>query len=369
MKKNISQSSTFGLIAANKFINSVNRGAVGLEADMQVFGPLGFYGQFSLSYGDYKEDNIAFMVSPRFDSENFHLHLTYTQIGRNFRENANNVGYIPDDNRKEWDLYLLKTFPFKKAGFNAIQYESKYNIFWGIDGILRSWQIDQAINLFFHDFWKVSALHIQEYKLNDLYPDNLDMEEDILLDTWNEFFLTVDKSHYHNPEYIFHLLNPTTGSYYYIYLGEKEYRNYRTILSSGFDKKDKNAFYMGFTFGKHFADTYTMFRLMKEATVGRSLFINYNLERWYFKRATHPAYVNTWIQSLSLSSTFSEKYLGRLFFQQCSGLKKINFQLQFIYYLLPPSGSIQLVFQKGLTRFGEEGSEGSAFFVKVAYTF
>ncbi|MCJ7580960.1 MAG: carbohydrate binding family 9 domain-containing protein, partial [Candidatus Aminicenantes bacterium] len=112
-KKNILNALTIGFTAANKYIDKKNTGTAGIEADLVLNDKLKFSGQFALSYGDYGENNTAFFLGPSYDSKTLHFHLYYKQIDKYFGDNANYVGFVPDDNRKELDSAINKTFPFR----------------------------------------------------------------------------------------------------------------------------------------------------------------------------------------------------------------------------------------------------------------
>ena len=103
LKKDVMKSSTIGFLAANKLINGKNKGTAGIDTSLYFTDTFKFTGQFALSYGDYDNNNIAFFLRPSYDSATFHIHLRYTQLGRRFRDNANEVGFISDDNRHELD--------------------------------------------------------------------------------------------------------------------------------------------------------------------------------------------------------------------------------------------------------------------------
>jgi len=166
-KKNILNFLTIGFTAANKFINKNNKGTAGIEANLAFNDKFRFSSQFALSYGDYGENNTAFFIGPSYDSTTLHIHLHYKQIDKYFGDNANYVGFIPDDNRRELDSAIYKTFPLRSGFLDRIRYRSNYNIYWGMDGTLRSWQIDEGLYLDAKNKFTVSVLHTMEYKLNE----------------------------------------------------------------------------------------------------------------------------------------------------------------------------------------------------------
>jgi len=165
LKKDVMKSSNIGFTAANKLINGKNSGTTGMDAALYFSDRFKFTGQLALSYGDKNTDNIAFFLRPSYDTSTFHIHLRYTQLGGNFADNANTVGFVRDDNRRELDSALSKTFFPKKLGFERIEYDSNYNIYWGLDGTLRSWKIDQEVDFDLKNKFSFSLAHHEEFKL------------------------------------------------------------------------------------------------------------------------------------------------------------------------------------------------------------
>ena len=119
-RKSMSGSASFGVTAANKFMDSQSIGTAGIYSDLSITSKLKLSGQFAYSYGDYSSGNIAFFLGPSYDSRNFHAHLHYIQLGEHFGDNVNRVGFIPDDNRRELDSAIHINFPFEE-GFLSVR--------------------------------------------------------------------------------------------------------------------------------------------------------------------------------------------------------------------------------------------------------
>ena len=97
------------------------------------------------SYGLFDRGTIAGFIRPSYDSATGHFHVRYTHLGTRFGDNANVIGFIQDDNRRELDSALEKTI-FRRSGpLERLRYTSNYNVYWGQDRSLRSWQIDQTL--------------------------------------------------------------------------------------------------------------------------------------------------------------------------------------------------------------------------------
>ncbi|MCJ7610799.1 MAG: carbohydrate binding family 9 domain-containing protein, partial [Candidatus Aminicenantes bacterium] len=165
LKKDIFKDSFVGFLAANRLVGGRNTGTTGLDTSINFTNAFRFTGQLAVSYGDYKGSNVAFFLRPTIDTATFHFHVRYTQLGETFGDNANAVGFIRDDNRRELDSALEKTFWFKRGFLERIEYQSNYNIYWGLQGTLRSWQVDEGLNFDFKNKFSLQADHNEEYKL------------------------------------------------------------------------------------------------------------------------------------------------------------------------------------------------------------
>ena len=53
----------------------------------------------------------------------------------------------------------------QKWGIEYIRYISNTNIFWGTQGILRSWHLNQGVSLLKQNMFELNVTHTQEYKL------------------------------------------------------------------------------------------------------------------------------------------------------------------------------------------------------------
>jgi len=123
------------------------------------------------------QDDDAFKASAKYTFGNFAIWGNYemddgllsaSEIDENFGDKVNHVGLIPDDNRRELDSAINKAFSFKGGMIERIGYISSYNVYWGMDGTLRSWQIDEGLYLdLINNYFTLSLLHTMEYKIND----------------------------------------------------------------------------------------------------------------------------------------------------------------------------------------------------------
>lgn len=314
LKKDIMKSSNIGFTAANKLVNGKSRGTAGIDTALYFSDTFKFTGQFALSYGDHNNDNIAFFLQPSYDTTTFHIHLRYTQLGRNFADNANEVGFIRDDNRKELDSAITKTFFPGKLGFDRIQYDSNYNIYWGLDGTLRSWKIDQEVTFDLKNKFSLELEQHEEYKLF-----------------------------------------------------EKEFRNRQSVLELGYNTREWQSAAVAYSFGRNFDRDFHLVEGNVDYKLSQDLSISYELTRLIFD--PDPENSSTWIHVIRATNYFTNDLFLKLFYQINSAIEKKNIQILFVYRFQPPFGFIQLAYQKGTASFGEKGVQGHTLFLKIAYLF
>jgi hypothetical protein len=313
LKKDVMKSSNIGFIVANKLVKGKNWGTTGIDTALYFTDTFKFTGQFALSYGDGNSD-IAFFLRPSYDTSTFHFHVRYTQLGTKFADNANKVGFIRDDNRRELDSSLSKLFFPRKWGFESIDYDSNYNIYWGLDGTLRSWKIDQEVTFDLENKFSITAEHHEEYKLY-----------------------------------------------------EKDFRNRQTEIDIGYNTREWQNVSVAYSFGKNFDRDFQLLEGNVNFKLTKDLSISYGLERVLFD--PDPENDSTWIHVIRATNYFTNDLFIKLFYQLNTVIDKSNIQVLFVYRFQPPFGSIQVAYQKGTGEFGEKGEQGHTLFLKFAYMF
>jgi len=314
LKGDVLKSSTIGFLAANKLVDGKNKGTAGFDTSLYFTDTFKFTGQLAASYGDYNKDNLAFFLRPSYDSATFHIHLRYTHLGKYFGDNANQVGFIRDDNRHELDSAVEKTFWLKKWGLERVKYNSNYNIYWGMDGTLRSWQIDEELEIDLKNKFSIEARHTQEYKLF-----------------------------------------------------EKEFRNNQTELELGYNTREWQSARLSYGFGRNFDLDFRLFEGDLNYKITEDFSFEYSLTRLNFE--PDPEKESTWIHVLRAANYFTKDLFLKVFYQINSAIDKKNIQVLFVYRFQPPFGLIQLAYQKGTARFGVKGTQGHTLFLKIACMF
>jgi hypothetical protein len=313
LKRDVMTSSTFGFLGANKHINGKNKGTAGFDTALYFTDRFQFTGQFAVSYGDYDTD-LAFFLRPSYDSATFHIHLRYTQLGNTFADNANEVGFIRDDNRHEFDSALTKTFWVRKGLFDRIKYFSNYNIYWGLDKTLRSWQVDQELSFDLQNKLSFEVQHQQEYKLF-----------------------------------------------------EKDFRNHKTEFQLGYNTREWQSASISYSFGHNFDLDFQLVEGTVHYKLTQDFSLSYQLTRLMYD--PDPEDESTWIHVIRSDYYFTKDLFIKLFYQVNTSIDKKNIQVVFVYRFQPPFGFVQLAYQRGTGEFGEKGTQGHTLFFKVTYVF
>ncbi len=163
-QRDIFGSSNVAVMIANRTLNNQTRGSVSLDATLFFSKTLGMTGQLIKSYGPFSKGTWAYFFRPAYDTPTSHFHVRYTYLGDRFSDNINVIEFIRDDNRRELDSAVEKIIWLRKGILERSQYDSNYNIYWGQTGTLRSWQIDQSLELELRNRFSFEVAHTEEFK-------------------------------------------------------------------------------------------------------------------------------------------------------------------------------------------------------------
>lgn len=314
LKRDILSSSTFGILVANKFSTNKNQGSYGLDTSFDLTKNSKLIGQLAGTYGNAKRNDLALFIGPSFDTTDFHFHIYYTYLGMYFGDNANALGFIKDDNRHDFDSSIKKNFWLNNYGIDRIEYNSHYNIYWGTDKILRSWDISQGVTIDFRNKFSIKFDHNQGYKLY-----------------------------------------------------EKKFRNHNSTLELGYNLREWQSAFISYQWGRNFNSDFILIGGQIKRNITQSLSLEYNFSK--LSLMPDPDKKNTWVHIFSSNQYFTRDLFLKLFYQTNSALNKKNFQAIVVYRFKPPFGLIQLAYNKGSLIFGDVGSQDHTLFLKLAYVF
>jgi len=314
VQRDVLGSSNVAVMIANRRFGGLNQGSVGVDANLLFTKTLGMTGQVVKSYGQYGRGTLAGFVRPTYDSATGHFHVRYTHLGDRFADNANAIGFIQDDNRREVDSAVEKTIFIRSGPLERLRYESNYNVYWGQNRNLRSWQIDETLIADWRNRLSVTLDFQEEFK---------------------RF--------------------------------EKDFRNRQGGVVFGFNTRQYQSIRGGYTRGRNFDADFDLWTTAARYKVTAELSAEYELQRLFLD--PDPADASTWIHVVRANQAFTKDLYLQLFFQTNSAIDRRNVQAVFVYRYRPPFGTLQLAYQRGTAAFGQRSGQGHTLFLKTTTVF
>lgn len=315
LQRDVLGRSNVAVMVANRRLDGIDSGSVGIDTTFFFSRTFNFTGQFVKSWGLHRDGTLAWFVRPSYDSATGHFHVRYTYLGDRVADNVTPIGQIRDDDRRELDSAVNKTFWFEGAPVERFQYDSNYNIYWSArSDLLRSWQIDEGVSVDFRNRMSAEFDYTEEYKLF-----------------------------------------------------EKDFRNRQVRVTLGYNTREYQSVSAGYEFGRNFDADYQLWRATARRKLSDESSVEYELQRVRFM--PDPEAESTWIHVVRGSYFFTNDLFLRVFFQTNSAIERENLQATFVYRYLPPFGSLQIVYQRGTAEFGQRSDQGHTLFVKVATVF
>lgn len=307
--------SNIGFMGAGRQFEGLGQGSVSMDANLFFTDTFGMTAQLIESFGEHGDGSMAYFIRPSYDSATGHFHVRYTHLGDRFRDNVNAIGFIRDDNRREVDSAVEKTWWPTGGPFQRLEYGSNYNVYWAADSdVLRSWQIDQDFEVELRSRWVFAIDYSEEFKLF-----------------------------------------------------EKEFRNHEVEFEVGYNTRQFNSVSVGYQFGKSFDSDFDLYSVSTAYKFTEQLSVEYSLE--YLSLDPDPEDESTWIHVIRADQFFTPDLFINLFFQTNSSIDRRNIQATFVYRYQPPFGTLQFAYQRGTAEFGERSEQGNTFFLKATTVF
>jgi len=316
MKRDIMKSSTIGLIYLNKEWSGGYNRVLGMDAVLHLPNEFHFTSQLiAAAPGDVKKNYGGFVRLAR-ENNIYHYHLRYTELGENFKESVNGVGYIRDDNRRELDSAVEYKWWIKKSGIEFVDYSSNYNSYWGKNSsTLRSWEIVQELEIYFKNKFSVSTELVREYELF-----------------------------------------------------EKGFHNYDVDLTLGYNTEEWSSTELSFSFGKNYDRDYRMIIGSKNIKFHDKFSLEYDIRKLNFD--PDPEKESTWLNILTLNYQFTPDLFVRLFTQHRSATERFYVYGLFGWRFKVPNSAIYFVYTRDdFDRIGLTREHNEIFFLKLAYDF
>jgi hypothetical protein len=306
--------STIGLLAANRRVNGEDAGSLGLDMTLFFTETLGMTGQFLRSHGPTHDGAKGWFLRPAFDSDTTHFHIRYTSLDQGLRDNVNVIGFLKDDDRREFDTNFKHQFWFRNSAFENLEGKVNYNRYWSQEGVLRSWELDADIELVMTSGWQFELGYQDEFELF-----------------------------------------------------EKEYRNSLTSFELGYDNRQGRSAFLEFGTGTNYDSNLLLATLRAEFRISSAWGFQYEVT--WLELEPDPELESTWIHVLRSSYYFTNDLFVSLFLQTNSVISKENVQLLGVWRFKPPFGSLQLAYQRGTSEFGEPSEQGDTVFTKLSWVF
>ncbi|MGD2153362.1 MAG: DUF5916 domain-containing protein, partial [Gemmatimonadales bacterium] len=313
-QRDVLGSSNVALTVANRTLEGEQQGSIGADATLFFTRTLGMTAQLAQSWGPHSNGTWAYFVRPSYDSPTSHFHVRYTHLGHRFADNVNVIGFIRDDDRRELDSALDHTFWIRSGAFERIEYDSNYNIYWSQQGTLRSWQIDQGLEVELRNRWSLELDYQEEFK---------------------RF--------------------------------EKDFRNRQLGVEIGYNTRQFQSARAGVRAGRNYDADFQLWTASAAFKPTAQLSLEYQLERLLLD--PDPDGESTWIHVIRADQFFTPDLYLKVFFQTNSAIDRQNVQAVFVYRYRPPFGTVQLAYQRGTAEFGERSQQGNTLFFKITAVF
>ncbi|MGD8438892.1 MAG: DUF5916 domain-containing protein [Holophagae bacterium] len=314
LQYSLPRGSTLGFLGANRRLGGTDQGSIGLDTTLFFTDTLGFTGQLLRVNGPTADGGLAWFVRPAYDSATTHFHIRYTNLDRSIADDFNAVGFLQDDDRREFDTNVAHVFWFDAGTVEKIKPEVNYNRYYSQDGDLRSWQLDAELKLVFRSRWEIEVELIDEY----------------------EVF-------------------------------EKGFRNDRVRLETGWDSRDGRSVFVFAATGTNYDSDLRLYGAEAAWAFGDRLRFEYSATR--LELDPDPDDETTWIHVLSTVYNFNPDLFVKLFVQSNSAVDKVNVQAVGVWRFTPPFGSIQVAYQRGTSDIGEFSDQGDTLFTKLSWVF
>ncbi len=314
MQHSLRRGSSVGLLAANRNFQDDNSGSAGIDTSLFFSDTFGMTAQLLSVHGPTADGGLAWFLRPSWDTATSHFHVRYTNLDAGILEDINAVGFLNDDDRKEFDTKAEHTFWINSGPIQNVEPSINYNRFWSQDGVLRSWETEIQVDVEFRNGWDIEIQHVDEFKLF-----------------------------------------------------EKEFRNDLTTLEIGWDGRDGRSVSVVAGSGVNFDADLTLYGIEAEWPVGDRWRFSYKLERLELEPNLDSD--STTIHVLDVLYAFHPDLFAKVFIQTNSEINKENIQVLWVWRFQPPFGSLQLAYQRGTSEQGEQSQQGDTFFSKLSWVF
>lgn len=166
VKADVFKSSTLGAIFVDKsdFDTTFSR-SFGLDWVMNPGERWKITGQLLGSYpGDLLKHSGGFLRIAN-ETNKYHVHIRYTRLGEEMKDNINQTGFLSDDDRHELDADLNYTFWLNNNFLRYIRVSAGNKVYWGIDGNLRGYTFRDYIRFYLTNRFSYRLYYDNRYQI------------------------------------------------------------------------------------------------------------------------------------------------------------------------------------------------------------
>ncbi len=318
--RELNRGSNIGLIGANRYYEGMNKGSIGMVGTFFFTDVLGMTTQVIRSYGHYGSGAWTYFFRPSYDTRTSHFHIRYSYVGDHVRANMNDIGFITDDNRREFDTNLQRRFWLNRSWIEDITPSVNYNQYWSLKGVIRSWELDNSLTATIYKKWMLDLGYTEEYKLF-----------------------------------------------------EKGYRN--AVRSAGlkYDNKKGNIFGFNFQNGRNFDRDFDSYGAEVTLKLIKGWNLTYELKRVAFN--PDPKNDGTIIHNIRSTYYLNKDLYFKVFYQSRDVLaassdfaeRRETLQCIFVWRVLPPFGQVQVAYLDGPATVTEASDRSRTLFVKISW--
>jgi len=314
LQHSLARGSNVGLLAATRDFNGDNAGSAGVDTTLFFTDTLGMTAQFLQVHGPTSDNGLAWFIRPAWDTSTSHFHIRYAEIDPGILDDFNAVGFLRDDDRKEFDTNVRHTFWLREGSVERIEPNVNYNRFYSHENVLRSWELEAEIDIVFRNGWEASLEYVDEFKLF-----------------------------------------------------EKEFRNDRTLLHVGWDGRDGREAWVSHGQGFNFDNDLVLYGFGVRWPLGDRWRFSYDFRHLELEPDLDQE--TTTIHVFEVLYSFHADMFAKLFIQTNSAIDKDNLQALWVWRIKPPFGSLQLAYQTGTSEQGQVSEQGDTFFAKLSWVF
>jgi len=305
--------SNIGLLATNRNLGSTNQGSFGFDTTTYFTDTLSFNGQIFEVHGPTADGGIVWYMRPSFDTSTTHFHVRWGHFAPGVRQDFNVLGFLQDDDRKEFDTNFGHTIFFEEGVLERMRPSVNFGRYTSYNqGVLRGYALSPRLETVLRNGLEFELNYRNEYRLF-----------------------------------------------------EKGYYNQQTQLIAAWNGRDGRYIGANIATGTNFDNNLLLYGAEARWAFGDSLRLSYTLTRLELS----PDYRNedTVIHIFETTYTFNPDLFVRAFFQTNSVIAKENIQVLGVWRFNPPFGQLQIAYQKGTSAFGQQSDQGHTLFTKLAW--